>query len=105
MSDSKPAYMLVIGQINDGKKMAAYQAALEASGLYAKNEGAYEVKGRPIEMFEGEWPSNQAVVIARFASAEHARNFWRSDTYQNEIKPLRAGAGHFTVALFEESDD
>lgn len=105
MSDTKPAYMLVIGQINDGKKMGEYQAALTASGLYAKNEGGYEVRGRPIEMFEGEWPSNQAVVIAKFASAEHARNFWQSDTYQNEIKPLRAGAGHFTVALFEEVDE
>jgi uncharacterized protein (DUF1330 family) len=105
MSEGKAAYMLVIGQINDGKKMGEYQAALTAAGIYEKNEGDYQVRGRPIEMFEGEWPSNQAVVIAKFPSAEHARNFWRSDTYQNEIKPLRAGAGHFTVALFEEVED
>lgn len=102
MTDTKPAYMLVIGRIEDGQKMAQYQAALTASGLYPRNEGGYLVRGRPIEMFEGEWPGNQAVVIAKFASADHARNFWHSDTYQNEIKPLRAGAGDFTVALLEE---
>ena len=105
MSDDKPVYMLVIGQINDGQKMGAYQAALTASELYPKNNGGYQVRGRPIEMFEGEWPGNQAVVIAKFASADDARNFWHSDTYQNEIKPLRAGAGSFTVALFEALDE
>ena len=104
MSNDKPAYMVVIAEISDGEKMAEYQAALSASGLYPDNEGSYRVRGRPIEMFEGEWPSNQAVVVAKFPSADHARNFWRSDTYQNEIKPLRAGAGSFTVALFVEPE-
>ena len=105
MSDEKAAYMLVIGQITDGQKMGAYQAALTASALYPKNNGGYQVRGRPIEMFEGEWPGNQAVVIAKFSSADDARNFWNSDVYQNEIKPLRAGAGSFTVALFEAVDE
>ena len=105
MSDEKAAYMLVIAQIDDGQKMGAYQAALTASGLYPKNNGGYQVRGRPIEMFEGEWPGNQAVVIAKFASADDARNFWNSDVYQNEIKPLRAGAGSFTVALFDALDE
>ena len=105
MNEARPAYMLVIGQVTDGTKMAAYQAALTASGLYPNNEGGYLVRGRPVEMFEGEWPGNQAVVIAKFASADHARRFWQSDTYQNDIKPLRAGAGRFTVALFEQLDE
>jgi uncharacterized protein (DUF1330 family) len=104
-SDKKAAYMLVVAQIHDGKKMGQYQAALTASELYPKNHGDYQVRGRPIEMFEGEWPGNQAVVIAKFASADDARSFWHSDVYQNEIKPLRAGAGSFTVALFEELEE
>jgi len=105
MTHAKPAYMLVIGRIEDGQKMGQYQAALTASRLYPKNDGSYLVRGRPIDVFEGEWPGDQAVVIAKFASAEHARSFWDSDMYQNEIKPLRAGAGNFTVALFEEVEE
>ena len=94
--------MLVIAEVADAKQLAAYQGELMASGLYPENGGEYLVKGRPLEMFEEEWPSNQALVIARFPSAEHARKFWYSDAYQNDIKPLREGAGRFTVALFEE---
>ncbi len=101
MSETKPAYMLVLAEVADGKKLANYQGELMASGLYPQNEGEYKAKGRPLEMFEGDWPNNRAVVIARFPSAEHARRFWYSDQYQNDIKPLREGAGTFTVALFE----
>lgn len=103
MSETKPAYMLVVAKVTDGKKLKHYQGELMASGLYPRNEGEYLVKGRPLEMFEGDWADNQALVIARFPSAEHARQFWYSEQYQNDIKPLRAGAGQFTVAIFEES--
>ena len=105
MSDDKPAYMLVIAQIEDGDKLATYQGELLASGLYPKNQGGYLVRGRPLEIFEGEWPGNQAVVIAKFASARHARDFWYSDQYQHHIKPLREGAGQFSVALLEELNE
>lgn len=100
----KAAYMLVTAKVKDGQKMGNYQKALMESGLYPKNEGFYLTKGRPIEIFEGEWPDNQAVVIAKFPSADHARNFWHSDEYQNQVKPLRDGAAEISVALFEESD-
>ena len=105
MSDDKSVYMLVLGKIADPAKMGKYQSALTESGLYPKNKGGYRFKGRPIEIFEGEWPENGAAVIAKFPSAEDARNFWYSDEYQNAIKPLREGAGEFTVALFEETDE
>jgi uncharacterized protein (DUF1330 family) len=103
MSETKPAYMVVVAEVTDGKKLANYQGALMASGLHLQNEGEYVAKGQPLEMFEGDWPDNQRLVIERFPSAEHARKFWYSDQYQNKIKPLRDGAGRFTVALFEES--
>ena len=104
MSNEKPAYMLVVATIEDSDKMVDYQRALTASGLYPDNHGGYLVKGRPLEIFEGEWPSNQAVVIAKFASAQNAHDFWHSEQYQEQIKPLRQGAGRFSVSLFEEID-
>lgn len=100
--DDGPVLMLVIGQIEDRDRMAAYQGALMESGLYPEHEGHYVVVGRPVDMFEGEWPDNQGMVIAKFPSLAHARAFWNSDTYQNRIKPLRAGAGTFNVSVFTE---
>ena len=99
-SDDRPVYMLVVGDIRDRDKMGAYQKALMESGLYPQNGGYYLATGKPVEMFEGEWPQSQGVVIAKFPSLEHARSFWHSDTYQKRIKPLREGAGTFNVSVF-----
>ncbi len=102
MADEKPTpvYMLVLGNIIDREKMGQYQKALSESGLYPDNDGYYIAVGKPIEQFEGDWPESQGMVMAKFPSIEHARAFWNSDTYQNEIKPLRKGAGTFDVSVF-----
>lgn len=99
----KAVYMLVIGQIEDREKMNAYQNALMESGIYQENHGHYVAFGKPVEMFEGEWPDNQAAVIAKFPSLAAAQSFWNSDVYQNKIKPLREGAGNFNVSVFPEA--
>lgn len=99
--DEKPVYMLVIGQIEDREKMAAYQSALVESGLYPRHEGRYVAFGKPVDRFEGEWPGNQGMVMARFPSIGHARAFWNSEEYQQRIKPLREGAGIFNVSVFD----
>ena len=98
----RPVFMVVIGEISDPEKMKSYTAALAESLLYQQHEGYYAAIGKPVEMLEEDWPANHGIVIARFPSREHARRFWDSDTYQQEIKPLREGAGRFTVALFDE---
>ena len=97
-----PVLMLVLGTIEDRDKMAKYQGALMESGLYPENQGYYIAVGRPIEMFEDEWPAKQGMVIARFPSLEHARSFWYSEEYQKRIKPLREGAGTFNVSVFPD---
>ena len=97
-----PVYMLVIGQVHDGDKMQVYAKAIRDHLLYEQEQGYYTAIGKPVEMFEGEWPGNQSVVLARFPSRAHAQRFWYSDAYQNQVKPLREGAGDFTVAVFDE---
>ncbi|MEM7502205.1 MAG: DUF1330 domain-containing protein [Pseudomonadota bacterium] len=97
-------FMLVVGRITDGEKIGAYQAALMESGLYPKHGGHYVAFGRPVEMFEGDWPDNQAIVVAKFPSLENAQAFWNSEEYQKEIKPLREGAGTFNVSVFPVMD-
>lgn len=99
---TKPVFLVVLGQTTDRPKMTNYSEVLFGSGLYPANGGYYAAFGQPLEMFEGDWPNNQAIVIARFPSHEHAKAFWYSDLYQNKIKPLRTGAGTFAVSVHEE---
>jgi uncharacterized protein (DUF1330 family) len=96
----QPVFMMVIGDVLDREKMMSYAKALGASGLYEQHQGWYAAIGKPIAVFEGEWPPERSVVLARFPSLEAAQAFWQSGSYQSGIKPLRSGAGAFTVAVF-----
>jgi uncharacterized protein (DUF1330 family) len=95
----RPTYLVVTATVTDPARMAAYAKALADSGLYAAHGGAYVLIGRPVADLEN-W-DGRSVVVARFPSREAAEAFWNSDTYQERVKPLRAGAGAFHVALFE----
>lgn len=101
MSDAvKPAFLLVTARVADRTKMAAYVKALAESGLYEAHGGYYEFVGAPAERLEG-WPDGVTAVLARFPSRAAAEAFWFSAKYQQDIKPLRRGAGTFQVAIFE----
>jgi len=98
--DNRPAYLLVTAKVSDRTKMAEYTRALAESGLYARHGGRYLFVGpaaRPVE----DWPAGQSAVLAMFPSRAAAEAFWNSDAYQNDIKPLRDGAGEFHVAIFD----
>lgn len=105
MSDEQPVFMIVIGRITDSEKMGAYQKALMESGLYPLNRGSYRAFGRPLDVFEGDVPENQAYVVAEFPSLGAAQAFWNSDAYQQDIKPLREGAGEFEVVVIPTTKD
>lgn len=96
----QPAYLLVTAKVADRAKMAAYSKALAESGLYEKHGGRYLFAGPPTNPVE-DWPQGQSAVLAVFPSRAAADAFWFSDIYQNDIKPLREGAGEFHVAIFE----
>jgi len=98
-------YMLVSGTTLDRERMAAYQRALSASGLYASVGGRYVNQPRPIEVLEGEPSPDFVSLIVRFPDLGAAREFWNSATYQNEIRPLRLAppAGDYTVTLYRSA--
>ncbi len=99
-----PVLMTVLGQTTDRAKLAAYAAKLRDSGIYAAHDGWYLAAGRPLDIFEGRYPDNQSLVLARFPCLAAARAFWYSDLYQKEIMPLRAGGGDFQVAVYAERE-
>jgi uncharacterized protein (DUF1330 family) len=99
MSDARPAYLLVQGDVTDREGFKAYSAALPP--IYRKYRGQYIalVPAPLVEVLEGE-PENRSVVIARFPSREDARAFWNSPEYAT-AKKLRAGKGTFYVAILD----
>ena len=95
-----PAFLLVIAQVQDPPAMKAYAEALAASGLYARHGGHYRFIGKATEPLEN-WDVGTSIVCAEFPDAAAAHAFWHDVQYQTEIKPLRQGAAHVQVAIFE----
>lgn len=96
----KPAFLLVTARVSDPLRMGAYARALAASGLYARHGGHYLFIGKATRLLE-DWAEGDSVVCAQFPSRAAAEAFWFDAQYQDEVKPLRAGAGEFHVAIFE----
>ncbi|MFZ4687612.1 MAG: DUF1330 domain-containing protein [Polymorphobacter sp.] len=102
--DGKPVIMLVAGRIHDRARILAYGAAIRASGLYEKLGGYYIASPRSLATFEGEPAADASTLMVRFPCFAHARAFWYSQEYQNELVPLRRNpsAGEFTVTVYPE---
>lgn len=99
----QPVLMVVSGTTTDAAQMRRYGEALMASGIYSKTSGYYLHVGQPIDVFEGEYPTNGFTVIARFPCHAHARAFWYSEIYQ-KIIPLREGGANVLVRVYSELD-
>jgi uncharacterized protein (DUF1330 family) len=99
---AKPVLMTVIGQTLDRPKMLHYAAKLRDTGIYPRHDGYYVAAGKPVDIFEGPYPDNQSIIVARFPCLARARQFWYSSLYQDEMLPLRTGAGAFAVAVYDE---
>tara|TARA_B100001094_G_C17824043_1_gene619973 strand:- start:59 stop:457 length:399 start_codon:yes stop_codon:yes gene_type:complete len=99
-----PVNMMIISKVTDQKKYDAYRQSVGELNLIGKLGGKLVAVGAGSdvtpELLEGEWPSNLFNYIIRWPCRNAAHKFWYSDGYQNISKPLRAGAGDFTIALF-----
>ena len=104
--DNQPVLMVVAGLTHDPEAMGRYGKAIRQSGLYAELAGYYLNDPRPVAVFEGEVPDNYVTLMVRFPCLAHAKAFWNSRAYQEEIKPIRtqANAGTYTVTVYREID-
>ena len=104
--DTEPVIMVVAGPTLDRARMGQYAGAIAKSGLYPEVGGYYLNAPAPVAVFEGDIPDGYVTLMVRFPSLEKAKEFWNSDVYQNEIKPLRLNpsAGDYYVTVYKEAD-
>jgi len=102
---NKSAYMIISGNVIEPDKMGPYIKA--AGPLFAAagiEQIALGVAGSSVQILEGQWPYQGALMLYKCRSMEQLIKFWNSPEYQEAIK-LRDGIveSNFSVAI-EESD-
>jgi len=104
--DTEPVIMVVAGQTLDRTRMRQYAKAIADSGIYTEVGGYYLNSPAPAAVFEGDIPKGYVTLMVRFPSLKKAEEFWNSEVYQNEIKPLRLNpsAGDYFVTVYKETD-
>ena len=93
-------YVVAIARIDkmtDGLKEYIGKAA----DLSVEHGAEYVVRGPAKDVLEGDYLSGRSVVVSKFETLEKAEEYYHSDAYQKDIKPLREGSGVYDVAIFE----
>lgn len=99
---NKPVILVVWIEHLDRTKSKAYGEGLRSSKIVSRNGGQYVAVSPPAMVLEGTWPADRGFVTERYPCLAAFRSMWFSQEYQKRIKPLRAGSGKYTIALFNE---
>jgi uncharacterized protein (DUF1330 family) len=95
-----PAYLVAIVKV-ENRTPAFAEYVKKSAELLLKYGGEYVVRGPAESVLDGDYLKGRAVVVSRWPSLERAKEYWNSQEYQKNIKPLRDGAGVFDIALYE----
>jgi uncharacterized protein (DUF1330 family) len=80
-----PAYVLVDIKVKDPVRYEDYKKMAEDTVMAF--DGKYIVRGKPVEILEGDWSLNRLVVL-EFPSVGRAKQWWNSAEYA-DAKKLR----------------
>lgn len=94
------AYLFITLKILDKAQFLVYAEA--ARGIAPKYGGKYLSTGRPLDVLEGDGVT-LPIVLTEWPSADHIRQFWTSEEYQEAIK-LRVGAVDVQATIFEGNE-
>ena len=94
------AYLVAIARIDSWTE--DFQKYVDrAAALTAEHGARYIIRGAPGSVCEGKLLEDRVMVVSEWPSAEAARDFWASEQYQREIKPLRDNTGVYDVGIFD----
>ncbi|NRA28632.1 MAG: DUF1330 domain-containing protein [Parvularculaceae bacterium] len=99
-SVERPAYMLVLGKVNDRAAFGQGYAA-KLPPLYDEFGGSYLAIGRGVTVLEGDY-APESFVVGQWPSKAKALEFWNSDGY-DVLRRARIDNnwGDFDVLLVE----
>ena len=97
--------MVINGVTHDHTRMQLYAKALAKSGLHQQAGSSYLNHPKRIRTLEGKMDNNHVTLLIDFPTECAALDFWNSPTYQHDIKPLRQGAGNYTIELYKSFVD
>lgn len=98
---NKPVYFLVLTEVKDAARLAAYRQKLAETAIQYVYGAVDITAGAPVEDLEGGWPKNLGAKTSRWPCVEAFDAFYASAQYQAEIKPLREGSADFTAVILE----
>ena len=90
------AFILTMVEVRDEAAFDRYRAAVAA--VNARLGGEIVMRGRAVEMLQGEGAGGEVVVALGFPSAEAARSYIASADYRS-LDQLREAAGDFRIRL------
>lgn len=100
-SCASPYLVAILSKVTDTDAYGQYTAALQESGLARRAGFQYLLGGQPLEVLEGDWPSDYNTMISVYPCKAAWEGFYKNAFYESDIKPLRKGAGDFIIVGFE----
>jgi uncharacterized protein (DUF1330 family) len=95
------AYIVATVRITDPVKFGAYVKAI--AGLSERHCGEYIVRGKVVEVLEGDVDPQELVIVSRFPTAAAARGYAKSPEYLAGAA-LRQAAGFVESRLLVDPD-
>lgn len=90
------AFILTTVEVGDTQAFASYRAAI--AGLNDRIGGTMLVRGKALEILEGDGVAGEVVIVIGFPDVDAARAYIASPEYQ-AARPLREAAGRFRIRL------
>lgn len=90
------AYLIADLDITDPELFAQYRERVPA--VIAAHGGRYLARGGPLEVLEGTWKPNRAVIV-EFPDMASLKRFWASPEYQPLIEMRQRSTRSRVVAL------
>ena len=93
-----PAYLIVHVNIHDRTEFNKYVKAFMTE--FKEFPGRFLIVSENVEILEGEWGQPLRTVVMEFPSMDEAREWYRSEKYQN-IAKIRWGAAKSKMILVD----
>jgi uncharacterized protein (DUF1330 family) len=98
-----PAFFMAVNTTLDEDKYAGYRKAMRETDYVQRLGSTTLFTGQPVATLAG-WPPSTAASMTRWPCSEAFHLFYFDKTYEETIKPLRAGAIDYRILGFDDAD-